>query len=325
MRTRHGGVRWAYVLEASALPFLLVVLCVFFSLLPATSDTFPTMDNLRITIGAQAALTVIAMSALVPLICQEYDFSVGSIAGLAAVFSASLLASGGSIIVALGLSIGIGLAVGLVNGLLVTRLGVNSVVSTLGTATLIAGVVALKTNGKSIVSGIPDELTDFVSGTWLGIPRGFYIAVIISLGVWYLLRQTPWGRYLAAIGDNREAARLLGANVKRRVLTAYLITGAVAGAAALLLIGDTGTASPQVGPGYTLPAIAAAFLSVAAIQPGRFNVWGTLVAIMFLGALNSGLNLAGANPYINDFANGGALILGVALASLLGRNRQQRV
>jgi ribose transport system permease protein len=325
VRTRQGGVRWAYLLEASALPFLLVVLCVFFALLPATSDTFPTMDNLRITIGAQAALTVIAMSALVPLICQEYDFSVGSIAGLSAVFSASVLVGGGSIFVALGLSIGIGLAVGLVNGLLVTRLGVNSVVSTLGTATLIAGVVALKTNGKSIVSGIPDGLTDFVSGTWLGIPRGFYVAVIVSLGVWYLLRQTPWGRYLAAIGDNREAARLLGANVKRRVLTAYLITGAVAGAAALLLIGDTGTASPQVGPGYTLPAIAAAFLSVAAIQPGRFNVWGTLVAIMFLGALNSGLNLAGASPYINDFANGGALILGVALASLLGRNRQQRV
>lgn len=323
MRTRDGGVHWPYVLEASALPIMLVLLCVLFTVLPATSDTFPTVDNLRITLGAQAALIVIAMAALIPLICQEYDFSVGAIAGLAAVFAASYMAGGGSILVALLLSIGIGLAVGLVNGLLVTRLGVNSVVSTLGTATLIAGLVALKTNGKSIVSGIPEELTDFVSGTWLGIPRGFYVAIVVTVGVWYLLRQTPWGRYLAAIGDNREAARLLGANIKRRVLVAYLITGAVAGAAALLLIGDTGTASPQVGPGYTLPAIAAAFLSVAAIQPGRFNVWGTLVAILFLGVLNSGLNLAGASPYINDFANGGALILGVALASLLGRNRQR--
>lgn len=323
MRGRHSGSQVAYVLEASALPIMLVALCILFTVLPATAETFPTVDNLRITLGAQAALIVIAMSALIPLICQEYDFSVGSIAGLSAVFAASYLSAGGSILVALGLSIAIGLAVGLVNGLLVTRLGVNSVVSTLGTATLIAGLVALKTNGKSIVSGIPDDLTDFVSGPWLGIPRGFYVALIVCLGAWYLLRQTPWGRYLAAIGDNREAARLLGANVSRRILVAYLITGAIAGGAALLLIGDTGTASPQVGPGYTLPAIAAAFLSVAAIQPGRFNVWGTLVAILFLGVLNSGLNLAGASPYINDFANGGALILGVALASLLGRNRQR--
>ena len=323
MRGRHTGSQVAYVLEASALPIMLVALCILFTVLPDTAETFPTVDNLRITLGAQAALIVIAMSALIPLICQEYDFSVGSIAGLSAVFAASYLSAGGSILVALGLSIAIGLAVGLVNGLLVTRLGVNSVVSTLGTATLIAGLVALKTNGKSIVSGIPDDLTDFVSGPWLGIPRGFYVALIVCLGAWYLLRQTPWGRYLAAIGDNREAARLLGANVRRRILVAYLITGAIAGGAALLLIGDTGTASPQVGPGYTLPAIAAAFLSVAAIQPGRFNVWGTLVAILFLGVLNSGLNLAGASPYINDFANGGALILGVALASLLGRNRQR--
>lgn len=322
MRTRDGHIHRAYVLEASALPIMLVLLCVFFTLLPATADTFPTVDNLRITLGAQASLIVIAMAALIPLICQEYDFSVGSIAGLSAVLAATYLASGGSIIVALGISLAVGLAVGLVNGLLVTRLGVNSVVSTFGMATVIAGLVALLTSGKSIVSGIPDALTDFVSGTWLGIPRGFYVALVVTLGVWYALRQTPWGRYLAAIGDNREAARLLGANVKRRILTAYLITGAVAGGAALLLIGDTGTASPQVGPGYTLPAIAAAFLSVAAIQPGRFNVWGTLVAILFLGVLNSGLNLAGASPYINDFANGGALILGVALASLLGRNRQ---
>ena len=323
MSARRDSVRWAYVLEASALPIMLVLLCVFFTFLPATSETFPTVDNLRITLGAQAALIVIAMAALIPLICQEYDFSVGSIAGLSAVFAASYLSTGGSLLAALGLSLLIGLGVGLVNGVLVTRLGVNSVVSTLGTATLIAGLVSLKTDGKSIVSGIPDSLTDFVSGTWLGIPRGFYVALLVCVGVWYLLRQTPWGRYLAAIGDNREAARLLGANVRRRILTAYLITGAVAGGAALLLIGDTGTASPQVGPGYTLPAIAAAFLSVAAIQPGRFNVWGTLVAILFLGVLNSGLNLAGASPYINDFANGGALILGVALASLLGRNRQR--
>ena len=313
--------KWTHLLEASALPILLVLLVVGFSLWSVTSESFASTENVRITLAAQSALVVVAMATLVPLVCNEYDFSVGAIAGLGAVYAASAMAGGTSIPMALLIAIGVGLIVGVVNGFLVTVARVNSVIATLGTATLIAGVVSWKSNGKAIVSGIPASLTDFVTEPFLGVPKGFWVALIVTVAVWYLLRQTPFGRYLDAIGDNPQAARLLGANVSRRVLITYLLSGAIAGAAGMLLIGGAGTASPTLGPGYTLPAIAAAFLSVAAIQPGRFNVWGTLVAILFLGVLNSGLNLAGVEPYINNFANGCALIIGVALASLLGRGR----
>jgi ribose transport system permease protein len=105
------------------------------------------------------------------------------------------------------------------------------------------------------------------------------------------------------------------------VLISFVVAGALSGAAGVLLVAQAGAASPTAGPDFTLPAIAAAFLSVAAIQPGRFNVGGAFVAIVFLAVLNSGLNLAGASSYVNDFANGGALIAGVALASLFGRRR----
>lgn len=311
----------AKFVEASALPILTVALIAFFSLLPATTESFPTVDNLQITLGTQSVLVVVTMAALIPLMAGEYDFSVGANAGMGAIFAASAMSSGSSVFVAFLITIGLGAMVGLVNGLLVTKVKVNSVVTTLGTMTLIAGVVGWKSGGKSIVEGIPVGLSEFLADQVLGIPVSFLIALVVTLGVYYVLRHTPFGRYLDAIGDNPSAAHLLGVRMERQVMVSFLISGVIAGAAGLLLVGMNGTASPAVGPGFTLPAIAAAFLSVAAIVPGRFNVWGSLVAIIFLAALNSGLTLAGASTYVNNFANGGALIAGVALATLLGRKR----
>jgi ribose transport system permease protein len=313
--------RRVYIAEASALPLLTVALIAFFSFLPATTASFPTVQNLQITLGTQAVLVVVTMAALIPLMAGEYDFSVGANAGMGAIFAASAMSSGHSILVALLVAAGIGAIVGVVNGALVTMAKVNSVVTTLGTATLISGVVGWKSGGQSVVQGIPSSLTDFLSGQIVGIPRSFLLALAVTVLVYYLLRHTPFGRYLDAIGVNQPAARLLGVKIDRQVLVSFLVSGIMAGAAGVLVIGQNGSASPAVGPGFTLPAIAAAFLSVAAIVPGRFNVWGSLVAILFLAALNSGLTLAGASTYINDFANGGALIAGVALASLLGKRR----
>lgn len=307
--------------EALALPLLTVMLVAFFAVLPATSDSFPTLANLQVTLGNQAVLIVIAMAALIPLIANEYDLSVGAMAGLGSVFAASLLSNGHSIALALVVAIGIGALVGLANGVLVTAARVNSIVATLGTATLISGVVGWKSGNKSIVEGIPEGLTDFVTGRLVGIPRGFWVAIAVAALVYYLIRHIPFGRYLDAIGANPQAAQLLGVRVRWQTALSFVVSGMLAGGAGLLLVAQNAAASPTLGPGFTLPAIAAVFLSVAAVQPGRFNVWGTLVAILFLAALNSGLTLLGASNYVNDFANGGALIAGVALASLLGRRR----
>ena len=313
--------RHVYYLEASALLGLTVALILVFSLLPATRDTFPTLANLQATIGSQSVLAMVAIAALIPLICGQYDFSVGATMGLASVYAATVLSSGAPIVVALLLAIGIGSAVGVVNGALVTRLRVSSVVTTLGTAVIIRGIVTAHTSGVSILSGIPSGLTDFGTGTFLGIPRTAYVAIAIALIISYVLSFTPYGRYTQAVGSNTVAARLVGLPVNRLTWASFIFAGAIAGAAGLLQVAVSGGGNPQVGDNFTLPAIAAAFLSVAAIKPGRFNVWGTMVAILFLASLNSGLNLAGASSYVNDFANGTALICGVALAGLFGRHR----
>lgn len=314
-------INWTKLLEAASLPIMTVLLALFFCVLPATSGTFPTTANVRVIVVTQSVLIIVAMAALIPLIFNEYDFSVGAVCGLSSILVASTVSAGHPLVLAILVALGCGLAVGLINGLLVTMVKVDSVVVTLGMTTIVGGFVTWKSSGQSVVNGIPNSLTS-VSNTWLlGVPGAFFIALAVTAVTYYLLAQTPFGRYLHAMGANRAAARLIGLRTTKLALVGFLLAGALAGLAGVLQVGVSGAGNPQIGPNFTLPAIAAAFLSVAAIKPGRFNVWGTLTAIIFLAILNSGLALAGANPYVNDFANGGALIVGVSLAAILGRRR----
>jgi len=313
--------RLVYFAEAYALVGLTVALIVLFSVLPSTTGTFPSVGNLQATLGNQAVLTIIAVGAVLPLVANAYDFSVGANMGLSAVLAGKALAAGAPVVVALLVAAGTGVAVGLTNGLVVTRARVNSVIATLGMAAVISGVLSWITGGQAIVNGIPSSLTSFGADTFLDIPLPVYVALAVSAIVYFVLGHTTYGRYTHSVGANRTAARLVGVNVRRVTLSTFVIGGMLAGGAGLIEIARIGVANPQVGPDFTVPAIAAAFLSVAAIRPGTFNVGGILVAILFLGALNSGLNLAGVSSYVNNIANGIALIAGVALAGLFGRQR----
>ncbi len=315
----------AHLAEAWALLGVTVGLMVFFSLLPATTETFPTVANLQATLGNQSVLAILALAVLIPLTANSYDLSVGATLAVTSIFAASAMSSGAPILVALALVLGIGLVVGLANGIIVTRAGVDSFIVTLGTAIVIEGVVLWKSGGKSIVTGIPQSLTSFGSNSFLEIPLLVYAALAAAALVYFVLSHTPYGRRVQAVGSNAKAARLVGIGVNRLTLSTFILGGMLAGVAGLLQVARSGAGNPSIGPGYTLPAFAAAFLSIAAVKPGRFNPWGLMVAVLFLATLNSGLNLAGVNNYVNNFANGLALIAGVSIAGIFGRRRSLEV
>lgn len=308
-----------YYLEAYAFLGLLIIAGLFFSVYPETSDTFTSAANLRTLVASSAVIAIVGLAALIPLVCYEFDLSVGAIAGLSAVFVASALAGGTSIPVAILLGIGLGLLVGLLNALLITRFGVNAVITTLGMSIILGGIMLQKTSGITVTGDIPLSFSQFGSTNWFGIPKVAYVLVVVAIAVYYLLEYTPYGRYLYAFGSNRDAARLVGIRTKLTLGTTFVISGALCGMAGILQVSRAGSADPRVGETFTLPALAAAFLSAAAIRPGRYNVGGTLVAIFFLAVLNSGLNLAGAPEYVTSYVNGAALIIGVGLSVRLGR------
>lgn len=316
--------RLGVLAERYALVVLLIVVVVFFSLYPPTSGTFLTLANFRVVLGTQGVLAIVALGALIPLIANQWDLSVGAVAGLSAVSVASLFSQNVPLWGVLLAAMIAGLTVGFVNALLVTKVGTSAVITTLGIAGVIAGAVTQITGGKSQVANIPAEFRAFGSGSVFGLPYVFWVMLVVAAGVHYLLSHTPYGRYLYAFGSNPEAARLVGLKTSLLLGSTFVIASVLAASGGLLLVARSGGADPRVGESLTMAALAAAFLSAASIKPGRYNVGGMLVAMLLLAFLNSGLNLAGAPPFVSQYVNGAALIVGVALAVIIGRRRRQR-
>lgn len=321
---RSGGQdRMLELVEAYALPVLFAVVFLFFCFWSKTSSTFPTKANIQNVLGNQAVIGILAVAIIIPLVAGEFDFSVGSVAGISQVLCAGFMSRlGAPLPVAVLVAIGVGALVGLSNGNTVARIGVNSLIVTLGISAVLAGIVLWYSKGQSIINGISKNLTDVGSGNWFGIPRTVYFLAVVAAAVYYMLEHTPYGRYLHSIGSNREAARLVGLRVERLVLISFVISGTLAGLAGVLLVARNGGASPQVGTiNDTLQAVSAAFLGATAIKPGRFNVLGTLVAIFFLAFTVTGLSLAGVQNWINDVFNGAALFVAVVISTVIGRKR----
>lgn len=312
-------------LERYALLMLFGLLVLFFSVYGPTSDTFASAANLRNILGNEGVIAIAALASIIPLTCGQFDLSVGSVLGLSSIVTASAAAEHGlPVPVAMLLGIGSGCVIGLLNGVLVARVGVNPLIATLGTSTLVAGLISLYTANQVISIGIPDSITALGSGTWFGVPRTVFTLAVVAVLVHYLLTQTPYGRYLASVGVSPGAARLVGLRVDRFILSSFVLSGALAGVAGVLLLARAGTANPQVGPGFTLAALSAAFLGATAIRPGTFNVLGTLLGVLFVAVSVNGLVLAGAADWVEPTFNGTALIIAVAVSTAIARRRAGR-
>jgi ribose transport system permease protein len=312
------------LLERFGLLLLLVAVVVFFCAYGPTGDVYRTWLNFRTIVSNEAALSVLALASILPLIGGSFDLSVASIMLLANLAAAAAMAHhGASIAVAVAIALAFGAGIGLVNGVIVAKAGVNALIATLGTATVITGIVQWYSGGLSIVTGIPDGLTGLATERWLGVPRIAVFTIGAAVVTWYLLSQTPYGRYLEAVGSNPGAARLVGIGIDRVVVTSFVLSGTLAAVAGVLQLAHDGSAHPQIGMSFLLPALAAAFLGATAIQPGRFNVVGTLVAVYFIACAVQGMNYAGVQSWVQDVFNGTALVAAVALLALIGRRRRR--
>lgn len=320
---RHAGL--LPFLEKYALALLFALLCLFFSVFGPTAETFPTLANIRNILGNEAVVAVAALASILPLTCGQFDLSVGSVIGLSCIVTGSAAATH-QLPVPIAVLLGVlsGCVLGTFNGWLVAYRGVNALIATLGTSTLVAGLVSLYTKDQVLTVGIPESLTNLGSGQLLGVPRTLYALVLVAVVTYYLLRHTPYGRYLASVGASSTSARLVGLDVPRMILSSFVLSGALSGVAGVLLLARAGTANPQVGPGFTLAALSAAFLGATAIRPGTFNVLGTLLGVLFVAVSVNGLVLAGAADWVEPTFNGTALLVAVALSTAIARRRAGR-
>jgi ribose transport system permease protein len=314
--------RWLLVAERYGLVVLLVAATVVFAVIPESADTFATHANLNNILGGEVTLCVVAIAFTLPLMVGQLDLSVASIAGLASVAATAAMSfHDAPLVVAIIVALAIGLLVGAINGYLVAIVGLDSIIVTLAGMTLIAGIVEWYTAGMSINTNMSSTLMDFGSLQWLGVPRVTYLLVIVVAVSWYLIEKTPFGRYIRMIGSNRSAARLVGLPVEQFMFIVFALTGALSGVAGVLLTARAGGANPLDGPGLLLPGLAAVYLGATTIQPGRFNIIGTVLGVFFVAIAVSGLTLCGVPSFVEQLFNGGALLLAVALSRGLGRAR----
>jgi ribose transport system permease protein len=292
-------------------------------------DVFLTMDTVRLLASTQAVAGIVAIAVLVPMICGQFDLSVGANAQLTGLVATVVQAKNGwSLPATLAFTLAIGLFVGFANGFIVVKFNVNSFIATLGMGSILSAFSVIVTHGQDppVVSSTAwNNLTQYSIGPFQVIT---YTLLVLAAIAWWVLQRTPVGRRMQATGGNPDAARLSGIRVDRISWGSLIASGGIAGAGGVLYTSWTGP-SLTFGSTLLLPAFAAVFLGSTQLLPGRFNVWGTLLSIFVLATGVQGLQLVSEVQWISDMFNGVALIVAVALAaSRIGkgprRTRQKR-
>ena len=273
----------------------LIVVFVFLSI---ASPDFLTADNL-FNIGSQTAVVaVIAIGMTLVIITAGIDLSVGSVAALAGVVGAVMMAQMGLSmpLAVLGGTL-VGAACGLVNGFLVSVAGLNPFIATLGMLSVARGVVYIATDAQSVF-GLPDSFRLLGQGVIAGgIPIPVIVIVVVAVAGYVVLSRTRLGRYAYAMGSNLEAARLSGIPIKRYLTSVYVISGALAGFGGMIAASRVASGQPNYGIGLELDVIAAAVIGGASLFGGQGTVVGTLIGAFLIALIRNGAVLLNVNTF----------------------------
>ena len=279
------------------------------------SDVFLSTRNF-LNIGVSVSiLGIIAATQTMVIIARGFDLSVGSVVALSGVVTAKLLEASQPDLVALGGAIGVGLLVGLVNGLLITIVRVNPLITTLATLSVVRGLAYVWTD--ALTQGFPGR-----NLAWLGVQRiaevpvPVIVMLIVFAAVSLTMRYTTFGRELYAVGGNPRAALLAGIDVRRTQLAVYLLSGMSAGLAGAILAAQLSAGSPQAATGLELNVVAAVVLGGASLAGGRGRPWGTLLGALIMATLANGLVLIDVSSFYQMIAWGLVLLLAVVIDQL---------
>lgn len=306
MLARFADPRW-YGFYA-----LVVIVTLFSILLPRT---YPTMANGTAIMSNEAVGLMLAVGMLIPLVAGYFDLSVASVLTLSMIVSVGAFQFfEAPTWLACLVGVLTGTAVGALNGFSVAWLRINSMVATLATGSIALGIALWWTDGSIFASNVPASFRALGDRVF-GLPLPVILAALLCVVIWWVLEKTPTGRYLYAMGDSQDAARLAGLPTQRLTVGSFIASGTVAGFAGVVEAAILGSGNPQVGAGFLLPAFAAVFLGAAIYTIGRYNVIGTVAAVLVLAALVAGLQQFGLPFYIESLLKGTVLLAAVAFTS----------
>lgn len=295
--------------EQAGLLLALVLLCLVLSML---SPVFFTAINIK-NVLRDAALVAIAGTGMVMVILLgEIDLSVGSTQAVAGIVAVSVLNAFSSVMVAMGAALAVGAVIGLLNGLLVTRAQINSLIATLGMMAILRGSAMVSTGAVSI-QGTVDGFIEVGTGHIGPIPIPVLISFTLLILFFLVLHYTTFGRYVYAIGGNPQAARLSGLSVDKTRILVFVIAGSLAALSAFILASRLNSGQPNAGLGFELQVIAAVILGGISLTGGVGTLAGAVIGILILTVLSNGLVLLNVSSFYHDIARGIVIILAVYL------------
>jgi ribose transport system permease protein len=280
---------------------------------------FFTAANLTNVLLQVAVLTIVALGMTLVILTEGIDLSLGPVLGLCGVAASLLVVSGSPLPVAILVALAIGAAFGVLNGSLVAIAGMPPFIVTLGAFGIAQSIAVVLTQGNS-VTRLPDYYRWFNDGAFIGIPVPILATVLLFAVTWLLLYRTKFGRYVFAIGGNKQALKLAGTRVALYHVMVYVYAGVLAAIASFIMTARMNAAHPTIGVGIEFDAIAAVILGGTSFEKGRGGIGGTVVGALAVGVLRNGLNLLGVGAEWQVAIVGVVIIGAVALDSLRGLN-----
>jgi ribose transport system permease protein len=319
-KTAAQRVRGALSFRNISAIYIFIALFILFALW--VPSTFLTGTTWRSLADNSALTALVAIGLVIPLASGSFNLAIGTEVGMGGVLVAWLLVTEHvGIVPAILLTLAGGCVIGTTSGLLIVRAKIDSFIVTLGISSVLTALTEWVSNSQQIV-GLSAGFQKVATNQILGLTYPVWIMLLVALIVWYVLERTPIGRSVYATGGNINAARLAGVRTSRVLVLSLVACGSIAALAGVLSSSQLATGDPTIGPGYLLPAYAAAFLGSTQFRGGRYNIWGTILAVYVLAVGVQGLQLAGAPVWIPDLFNGVALILAVSMSKFQRTSRR---
>ncbi len=302
--------------------FIFLGMCVLLAIF-SPNNSFLKPQNLINVVRQISVIGLLAVGVMLCIIALGIDLSLGSVLGFSAVVTASLVQQIGwkealypgftapaFVAVLAGLTIG-GLA-GVVNGSLIAAFQIPPFIATLGMMTIARGLAYIYSNGRP-VSTLNDDFLFIGGGDILGVPVPIIVFGIVIVLSHIMLNFTRFGRHVYAIGGNETAARVSGVNLGRTKVLIYTFSGLMAGLGGAVLTARVQSATPALGMGYELDAIASAIIGGTSFAGGIGTVWGTVVGALIIGVMNNGLDLLNVSPFYQQVVKGLIIIVAIII------------
>lgn len=288
-----------------------VALCLVLSII---NENFMTWENWVNVLRQTSINGILAIGMTYVILTKGIDLSVGSILAVSGIVAASLVTGDAANSAIIGVFAGllVGAILGAVNGGIVARLAVAPFVVTLGMLSVARGLTFIYNDGMPIANLSADF--KFLGQGMVGeIPVPVIILVFIFAVFWFILKYTTFGRYVYAVGGNEKSAKTSGINTRMVIFVVYIISGALAALAGLILAARTTSALPQAGVAYELDAIAAVVIGGTSLSGGVGTLTGTLIGALIIGVINNGLDLLGVSSYYQQVIKGAIIVAAVLL------------